>query len=156
MTEATQAALDVHSAPALFYAEAVSYEQFHASLRRRAEELNVSRATLDARTGLADGLSGKALAPKPLKSVIGKLSLEPFLRVLGLRLIIVADPDTPAARGELPQRNATRVRLNTNSRRSKGRRKPKAKSVRVKKPAKPRHEKPYLANLLPRRATMAR
>src|SRR5262249_26619096 len=129
----------------LFFAEAGTYAQFHEALRSRAEALNVSRTELNLESGLQDGYLAKLLSPTPMKGAITRTALEPVLRSLGLRLIIVADPNTAAARGELPQRQASAVRLNNSARKSAGRRKPRAKSARIKKPAKVRRCKPYLA-----------
>jgi hypothetical protein len=131
-----------------FRADANDYLQLHAALRARAEQLNVSRQTLDFESGLADGYCSKVLGPKPIRGVITRTALEPMLKALRLKLIIVDDPEVAAMRGELPQRDATQVRLNNDCRRSKGRCKAKAKSTRVKKPPQHRRGKPYLADLL--------
>jgi hypothetical protein len=53
------------------------------------------------------------------------LSLEPLLKALRLKIILVDDHDAIAKRGEPTQRDATQVRLNNNCRRNKGRRSPK-------------------------------
>jgi hypothetical protein len=102
----------------LFFAEACDYAQLHAALRARAEQLNASRATLDDETGLADGYCAKILAPKPTKGVITRIALEPILKGLRIRLIIVDDPEVAASRGDLPQRDISQVRLNNESRRA--------------------------------------
>ena len=106
----------------LFFAAATGYPQLHAALRSRAEQLNVSRQTLDSESGLADRYLSKVLGPAPFKGVITKTALEPVLKALRLRLIIVEDQETAAARGELPQRDVSQVRLNNDCRRNKGRR----------------------------------
>jgi hypothetical protein len=117
----------------LFFAEAGEYSQLHAALRSRAEQLNVSRSTLDDESGLADGYFSKCLQPAGFKGVITKAALEPVLKALRLKIIVVDDQETAAARGELPQRDASRVRLNNDCRRSKGRCKSAPpKSVRFK------------------------
>lgn len=140
-----------HVPAELFYAEAGTYEQFHAALRRRAEMLQVSRTTIDAETLMADGYASKCLAPKPSKGVITRLALEPMLKALGLRLVVVSDQNTPAGRGELPKRNARQVRSGHCWKNGKRKRtKPKAKSACVKRPAKPRRGSPYLSELVSR------
>jgi len=103
----------------LFFAAATDYPQLHAALRSRAEQLNVSPQTLDSESGLADGYLSKVLGPAPFK----------------------------AARGELPQRDVSQVRLNNDCRRSKGRRSLKraAPSKRRHKVDKPKRGKPYLS-----------
>jgi hypothetical protein len=53
----------------VFFAEATDYPQFHAALRSRAEQLNVSREALGIEAGFADG---KILQPRGFKGVIAK------------------------------------------------------------------------------------
>jgi hypothetical protein len=131
----------------LFFAAATDYPQLHAALRSRAEQLNVSPQTLDSESGLADGYLSKVLGPAPFKGVITKTALEPVLKALRLRLIVVDDQETAAARGELPQRDVSQVRLNNECRRNKGRRclKRAAPSKRRHKVDKPKRGKPYLS-----------
>ena len=88
-----------------FFAAATDYPQLRAALRSRAEQLNVSPQTLDSESGLADGYLSKVLGPAPFKGVITKTALEPVLKALRLRLIVVDDQEIAAARGELPQRD---------------------------------------------------
>jgi hypothetical protein len=102
----------------LFFAEAADYPQFHAALRSRAEQLNVSREALDADSGLADGYFSKVLQPTAFKGVLTQTALEPVLKALRLKVIVVDDPEAAATRGDLPQRHASRVRLNNDSRRT--------------------------------------
>lgn len=66
------------------------YTELMAALRARATELNVSRETLDAVSGLQAGYCAKLLAPVPIRA-IGPSSLGPLLQALGLALIVVED-----------------------------------------------------------------
>jgi hypothetical protein len=61
------------------------------ALRDRAEELDVSRLTLDEISGLPSGYSGKLLAPVPIKN-LGPIALGPILGAMGVCLILAEDP----------------------------------------------------------------
>ncbi len=78
-----------------FFAEARDLQGLHAAARARAEQLQVSRAALDAIAGLADGHAAKLLARRPAKK-FGAVSLGLTLTALGLKLIVVDDPDAAA------------------------------------------------------------
>jgi hypothetical protein len=69
------------------------YDGLHRILRDRAEELNVSRCTLDTISGLTWGHSSKLLSPKPLKK-LGAVSLGLMLQSLGLKLVVVEDAES--------------------------------------------------------------
>jgi hypothetical protein len=78
-------------------------------LRQRADELQLSRLTIDHATGVADGYSAKALAG--IKRY-GPVSLGPTLEVLDL-VLIVAEAGDPAAierLARLPKRLERNVR----------------------------------------------
>jgi hypothetical protein len=63
-------------------------------IRERRDELDVPHLTIDAIAGLADGHTGKLLAPNATKG-LGEISFPNLLRALGLGLaliIIVEDP----------------------------------------------------------------
>jgi hypothetical protein len=68
------------------------YAEFVAALRQRKEELQVSFATLDAVSGLPDGLASKIMAPSMLKG-LGMRSLGPMLQTLALAVVIVEDSE---------------------------------------------------------------
>ncbi len=85
------------------------YDELHALLRQRADELAVSRSELDDATKLADGYCGKLLGAGQVKG-IGKVSLGPILDVLGLALIVVEDPAAMARHQQLPKRDNRWVR----------------------------------------------
>ena len=99
---------------------------------------------MDSESGLADGYCSKILGPKSFKGVITKTSLEPVLKALRLKIIVVDDQETADARGELPQRDTSQVRLNNDCRRNKGRRKAQPSAAPRKRKAEARG-KPYLS-----------
>ena len=66
------------------------YDGLHRILRDRAEELNVSRTTLDEAAGFTPGHASKLLAPRPLKK-LGAVTLGLMLQVMGLKLVVVED-----------------------------------------------------------------
>jgi hypothetical protein len=70
--------------------EVVDYDSLIGLLRNRADELEISRETLNAIAGLPDGLAAKILGLKRIRR-IGMLTLGPLLDALGLRLIAVPD-----------------------------------------------------------------
>jgi hypothetical protein len=76
-------------------ATVVDYDGLIAAFRLRAEELNVSRETIDAVTGLQAGYCAKLLAPVPIKK-LGLVSLGPMLQALGLALCVVVDDESAA------------------------------------------------------------
>jgi hypothetical protein len=68
------------------------YDSLHVALRARADELNVSRESIDDAAGFQSGYSGKLLAGTPIKR-LGAVTMGPMLTVLGLMLVVVEDPD---------------------------------------------------------------
>src|SRR5687767_6117858 len=66
--------------------------ELHRAMRARAEQLNISRETIDHVSGLPSGYSAKLLAPKPLKCV-GLKSMMPLLGTLALKLHVVHDEE---------------------------------------------------------------
>lgn len=71
------------------------YGELIDALRARAEELNISRETLDAITGLQAGYCSKLLAPVPIRN-LGPVSLGPVIQALGLAIRIIEDPEAEA------------------------------------------------------------
>jgi hypothetical protein len=65
------------------------YPELVEALRARAEELNVSRETIDSVSGLQSGYSAKLLCQ--IKGV-GRTSLGPILGSMGLVLVVMEDP----------------------------------------------------------------
>jgi hypothetical protein len=70
-----------------------SYDELLAALRARAHELDVSRETLDAITGLQNGYSGKLLSAVPVKT-LGRISMGPMLTAMGVALVVIEDLET--------------------------------------------------------------
>lgn len=72
------------------------------SLRSRADELDVSRVTLDGQMGLAPGYAAKLLCG--MKN-LGAKSTGPMLKSMGLVLIVAEDVEATARlRAALPKR----------------------------------------------------
>lgn len=70
-----------------------TYDELNAALRKRADELNVSRETIDAVSGLQNGYAAKLLAPVPIRT-LSRVSLGAMLGALGLKLLVVEDLET--------------------------------------------------------------
>jgi hypothetical protein len=69
------------------------------AFRERAQELEISRKGIDEIAGWADGYAGKLLtgAAAKRRKIIGPLSLELMLGVLGLKILLIED-DAATAR----------------------------------------------------------
>jgi hypothetical protein len=74
------------------------YDDLHESLRRRADEMHVSRRTIDGLAGIADGLSEKILGPAKTKR-LGIISFGAILGALGCKLILVENPEARVMAG---------------------------------------------------------
>jgi hypothetical protein len=74
------------------------YRGLLEAFRERAKELEISREGIDEIAGWADGYAGKLLggAAAKRRKIIGPLSLELLLAALGLKLILVEDPEATA------------------------------------------------------------
>lgn len=72
-----------------------TYADLHAALRARADELKLSRETLDQVAGFASGNISKILAPVPIIT-LGRVSLGYTLQALGLMLVVTEDADALA------------------------------------------------------------
>lgn len=66
------------------------YVGLMAVLRSRADELGVTRETIDEVSGMQSGYASKLLAPVPIRS-LGPTSLGPMLGALGLAIVVVED-----------------------------------------------------------------
>jgi hypothetical protein len=66
-----------------------SYDQLHRAIRDRADELKVTRQTIDAVAGTQEGYAGKILGPGKTKR-LGHVSWE-ILPALGIAVILVED-----------------------------------------------------------------
>lgn len=71
------------------------YAGFHAALRARVDELQVTFDTIDEVAGFPSRYTSKLLAPGHTKW-IGPMSFDALLGVLGLRLIVVEDVEALA------------------------------------------------------------
>ena len=75
-----------------YLAEIHDYQAVHGALRARADELNISRETIDSVAGLQSGYCGKLLGPGMTRS-FGPVSLGLLLRALGVKLLLVEDAE---------------------------------------------------------------
>ena len=78
--------------PRVLAAGVRTYDELREAIDRRAAQLGVTRAWIDFQAGIADGLSGKILSPRPSKK-LGNKTLPWILDALGLVIDvrIVAD-----------------------------------------------------------------
>jgi hypothetical protein len=72
-----------------------SYQDFVDVCRSRADDMEISRQEIDRLTGLADAHASMLLMKSPMK-IFGPISLPLMLDVLGLRLLVVEDPELTA------------------------------------------------------------
>jgi hypothetical protein len=75
--------------------ECRDYDDLRAALRARCEALNISRLELDRISGIANGYSSCVLSDTARKH-IGAQTIGPLLAALGLKLLVVEDPDMVA------------------------------------------------------------
>jgi hypothetical protein len=73
-------------------AEIVSYDDLLTALRRRADELQISRETINFIAGMPDGYAGKVMGLKKIRR-IGLESLAAFLGALSVKLVMVVDEE---------------------------------------------------------------
>ena len=76
--------------------EVREYSDLHRAMRARAEQLNISRLSIDDIAGMPEGYAAKVLAPAPMKCA-GHKALLPLLGALALKLVILEDPVALAA-----------------------------------------------------------
>lgn len=93
-----------------------SYYALVEAIRRRVEELKLTRLEVDRLSGVQDGYSAKLLARKNIK-VFGKLSTGLILEALGLELVIVK---TKEGRNMLPHNVSKRTRRSSTGRGQEG------------------------------------
>lgn len=70
-----------------------TYDELIAALRGRAEELDVSRQTIDAIAKFPDGYAAKLLAPVPVKT-LSRMSVGAILHALGVKLSLSEDHES--------------------------------------------------------------
>jgi hypothetical protein len=86
------------------------YDALHAALRARAVALRLSRATIDDLSGVPDRYCAKLFGPGQVRR-LGQISLGPVLSALGVKLILVDDPEARRAiERRAPKRDETQVR----------------------------------------------
>jgi hypothetical protein len=86
-------------------------EGLHAAVRKWVDELQVSRETIDAVSGLQSGYSGKLLSPVPGKT-FGRTSLGLILGATGLDLwVVVNDEKLAKVQSRLTKANETGARM---------------------------------------------
>jgi hypothetical protein len=89
------------------------YADLVAVLRRRVDELGISREVLDDLAGLQYGYSSKTLGTRSMR-VLGKYSLGLMLKALGLQLVVqVNESQMAKIRNRLVQRDQAQVRIDT-------------------------------------------
>lgn len=97
-------------------AEIKDYRSLVEAARARIDELNISLDTVDTLAGFADRWTSKILSPSqsPTKRM-GWGSLWPLLDALGLKLVVVENPETMERyRDRRVKRNASQVRHRCN------------------------------------------
>ena len=80
-----------------------------AVIRERVSELDVPHLTIDAIAGLADGHTGKILAPNATKG-LGEISFPNLLRALGLGIAVIVIAEDPAQVARVSHRWTKRKR----------------------------------------------
>jgi hypothetical protein len=85
--------------------EATDHDSLVAVLRQRKAALALSDAIVDELAGPASGHCYKVIGAAPVKA-LGKISLSALLAVLGIKLVIVEDPDQVARIGKRWQRKS--------------------------------------------------
>lgn len=75
--------------------EAKSYDDLQPILRARADALGLSRVELDRIAGVPSGYSAKVLAEVPIRK-LGPDTLGPMLGALGVKIMLVEDPEALA------------------------------------------------------------
>jgi hypothetical protein len=92
-------------------AEITDYDDLLAALRARADELEISRETIDHIAGFPDRYAGKILSLSHPRR-IGLRSLGPILSALGMKLIAVADDSAlERNRSRMVKRDKSQVRV---------------------------------------------
>lgn len=93
-----------------FFAEVRNLDDLNTIVRARAEQLGVSKSTVDRVAGLSDGYFAKISTTKPIKG-LGPSTFAPTIQALALRIIVI-DDDTAfeAIKHRLTQKNANQDR----------------------------------------------
>ena len=96
--------------PARTIAICRDYALLHAVLRARANQLALSRETLDEVAGLPAGYTGKLLGAAKVRR-FGPISLGPLLGALGLVLVVREDPESKVFAARARKRDERMVRV---------------------------------------------
>jgi hypothetical protein len=81
-----------------------NYSELHSAFRSYVQEIDVSRLTIDAVSGMQEGYCAKLLAPDPMRH-FGKKSLGEFMGAVALKLVVVQDVGAfEQLRHRLPER----------------------------------------------------
>jgi hypothetical protein len=81
----------------------IDYDDLHNVFRARAQDLRLSRLSLDYLGGMADGHASKILALSKMRRM-GLSALGPMCRALGIKLIVVEDREQTARNAERVER----------------------------------------------------
>lgn len=84
----------------------IDYDGLHSAIRARADEIGITREQIDLAAEWPSGYASKILAPVPFKT-LGRQSLGPMLAILGLKVILVEDPEAMA---QITESGVRRVR----------------------------------------------
>src|SRR5262245_52806387 len=90
-----------------------SMSEWHAAIRARADEVGLSRQTLDQANGMPDGYCGKLFCNPPMR-IAGPASFFPVTASLGLAVQLVEDPALMLRVQNHPRRCAKSVRVGKN------------------------------------------
>jgi hypothetical protein len=86
------------------------YDGLLAAIRQRVRELQIKGEAFDHFAGLPDGYLSKLIGERPVRR-IGMTSLGPLFAALGIRCILIEDPEaTERLRKQLKPRNGSFVR----------------------------------------------
>jgi hypothetical protein len=84
-------------------ATVIDYDDLHKAFRARADQLRLSRLSLDYLGSLGDGHASKILAPSKMRRM-GLSALGPMCRALGIKLVVIDDPDQRERNSERVER----------------------------------------------------
>jgi len=83
----------------------------HAALRKRADDLRITRLSMDEVGGMPPGYFGKVLGPEQVK-LAGRHSLGALLGVLGLKLLVIEDAEALARYSARAEKRRTTLHAN--------------------------------------------
>jgi hypothetical protein len=85
-------------------------DELQAALHQRAEQLDVSRETLDGISGLQNGYAAKLLADPPIRG-LGRISFAALTGALAVRIAVIEDTEAlERLRPRLDRRETGQVR----------------------------------------------